>query len=108
MNKILPYSGPLYLAPVVGSAPCPGEAHANAMIDHCPICAPSWGVVDVRAFDIEGAVKAGAVRASSIPDADWDAVVARATDSKTRILKIGRVKVTADVFFFNDHAGARR
>lgn len=25
--------------------PCPGEAHQNAYIDHCTLCAPLWGKV---------------------------------------------------------------
>lgn len=24
---------------------CPGEAHSNAFIDHCSLCAPRWGWV---------------------------------------------------------------
>ena len=37
----------LTLAPRVptGEIPCPGEAHKNAFIDHCGICAPRWGTV---------------------------------------------------------------
>lgn len=27
--------------------PCQGEAHRNAHIDHCMLCAPRWGVVMV-------------------------------------------------------------
>lgn len=26
-------------------APCQGEAHSNAHIDHCSLCAPRWGFV---------------------------------------------------------------
>lgn len=26
--------------------PCPGEAHSNAFIDNCGICAPRWGFVE--------------------------------------------------------------
>ena len=32
-----------------GTGPCPGEAHANAFIDNCMVCAPRWGVIDVFA-----------------------------------------------------------
>lgn len=28
--------------------PCPGEAHANAFIDNCSLCAPLWGWLVVR------------------------------------------------------------
>jgi hypothetical protein len=27
--------------------PCNGEAHRNPFIDHCMVCAPRWGVVEV-------------------------------------------------------------
>ena len=35
------------LAPRVeaGLVPCPGEAHSNAFIDNCMVCAPNWGQV---------------------------------------------------------------
>lgn len=26
------------------STPCNGQAHSNAHIDHCSLCAPQWGV----------------------------------------------------------------
>lgn len=25
--------------------PCPGEAHSNAFIDNCGLCAPLWGEI---------------------------------------------------------------
>jgi len=28
--------------------PCPGEAHVNAHIDNCGLCAPLWGVLLAR------------------------------------------------------------
>lgn len=27
---------------------CHGEAHRNPYIDHCMICAPRWGLVEVK------------------------------------------------------------
>lgn len=27
--------------------PCPGEAHSNAHIDNCMLCAPRWGLVEI-------------------------------------------------------------
>jgi len=27
--------------------PCPGEAHFNALIDNCGLCAPRWGFIAV-------------------------------------------------------------
>ena len=40
---------------------CPGEAHSNAFIDHCGLCAPRWGKVEeVAPLDM------GEVRASGM------------------------------------------
>lgn len=40
--------------------PCPGEAHSNAFIDHCAVCAPRWGQVEEYApIDIKAAREAG-------------------------------------------------
>lgn len=39
---------------------CPGEAHSNAFIDHCGICAPRWGKVEEEApLDLEDARSSG-------------------------------------------------
>ncbi len=37
------------LSGAVHMVPCPGEAHSNAHIDHCMLCAPEWGVIEVPA-----------------------------------------------------------
>jgi hypothetical protein len=40
--------------------PCTGEAHSNAFIDHCSLCAPRWGQVEVmEPVDLLAAMEAG-------------------------------------------------
>jgi hypothetical protein len=44
----------------IGEEPCPGEAHTNAWIDNCGLCAPRWGVVTKYApIDVVAACRAG-------------------------------------------------
>jgi len=47
----------LYVREKTGNkVPCPGEAHGNAFIDNCGICAPNWGEVDeYKPVDLEEA-----------------------------------------------------
>jgi hypothetical protein len=63
---------------IIGEQACPGEAHANPLIDHCHTCAPRWGVVPVYAeIDVAAEVARGyAVRLCDTP-ADF---VASSTD----------------------------
>lgn len=50
--------------------PCPGEAHSNAHIDHCGLCAPRWGIVKEAVLDVDAALDAGlAVSVNDVPDA---------------------------------------
>lgn len=37
--------------------PCKGEAHSNAFIDNCGVCAPRWGLVEPPAFESQFASK---------------------------------------------------
>lgn len=40
--------------------PCPGAAHSNAYIDHCGVCAPRWGQVEVlHPVDLAAAAREG-------------------------------------------------
>jgi hypothetical protein len=56
----------------VGEMPCPGEAHSNAFIDHCALCAPRWGITTKYApINVEAACSEG--KAVMVADVEGDA-----------------------------------
>lgn len=49
--------------------PCDGEAHSNARIDDCSVCAPRWGKVEEDApVDFEAARALGAIDVCDLSD----------------------------------------
>lgn len=71
---------------------CPGEAHSNAHIDHCGICAPRWGWVDELApVDLDAARAARLdVAIGDLSDAQIEQIDREGLGQVVRVTREGR------------------
>ncbi len=71
---------------------CPGEAHTNAFIDHCSLCAPNWGRIPAhKPVDLEKAKAEHLdVRAGHLSDAQTLQMLSAEEQGQVELVSVTR------------------